>query len=130
MTVVGFCFPRLRLLFPLSIITTKIGNASVRVLILNIFCHMCYNAYMTKGLTKLQDSILRLAETRDLATMTYREIAGYVGATHPYTVQQAVNSLVAKSMLVKNQKTGEIGGRIYSATRVRKPGRVHRQIFQ
>jgi len=61
---------------------------------------------MSTELTKLQSNILNLADTRDLAEMTLREIAEIVGANHPYSVQQAIESLVKKGKLVRNLETG------------------------
>lgn len=63
---------------------------------------------MTKGLTELQQNIFHLAQTRDLSAMTYREIASYVGANHPYSVQQAIERLTDKGMLAKNRVTGAL----------------------
>lgn len=63
---------------------------------------------MSLGLTKLQTDILLLAQTRDLSSMTYREIAMLVSASHPYSIQQAVTRLIQKGKLVKNLKTGAV----------------------
>lgn len=63
---------------------------------------------MTKGLTPLQTDIMRLAQTRDLSTMTYREMAKIIDIEHPYSVQQAVNRLINKGLLMKNKNTGTI----------------------
>ena len=63
---------------------------------------------MSKELTELQANIFRLAQTRDLSSLTYREIAIMVGVSHPYTVQQAINSLLDKGRLLKNRATGKI----------------------
>lgn len=63
---------------------------------------------MTKEPTKLQTNILHLAQTRDLSEMTYREIAEYVGANHPYSVQQAVRRLIGKGLLIENKVSGGI----------------------
>lgn len=63
---------------------------------------------MTKGITLLQSKIMQLAETRNLSDLTYREIAGYVGVAHPYSVQQAMNRLIEKGRLMKNKSTGAI----------------------
>lgn len=57
---------------------------------------------------KLQSNILNLAETRDIKAMTLREIASIVGANHPYSVKQAIDSLVEKGRLVRNQNTGNL----------------------
>lgn len=63
---------------------------------------------MTKGLTPLQADILRLAETRNLSTMTYREIARYVDNVHPYSVQLAIERLISLGKLTRNRYTEEI----------------------
>lgn len=63
---------------------------------------------MTKALSPLQSKVLSLAHTRDLAGMTYREIGEKLGGKHPYSVQQAVDGLVRKGYLVRNQKTKKI----------------------
>lgn len=63
---------------------------------------------MAKQLTKLQADVLRLAQSRDLAKMTFREMAEVIGVRHPYSVQQAVNSLMKKGLLMKNKQTGAI----------------------
>lgn len=63
---------------------------------------------MTTGLSSLQQTIVQLAETRDLSDMTYREIMMLVGASHPYSVQQAIERLIEKGALVKNKRTGSI----------------------
>ena len=63
---------------------------------------------MSIELTKLQSSILSLAETRDITSMTLREVASIVGTNHPYSVQQARNSLVKKGRLARNRNTGAL----------------------
>ncbi|MFZ1249728.1 MAG: S24 family peptidase [Candidatus Saccharimonadales bacterium] len=63
---------------------------------------------MTKELTPLQADILRLAQTRDLSKMTYREMAKAIDIKHPYSVQQAMVRLIDKGLLMKNKKTGTI----------------------
>lgn len=94
--------------FPSSIIAFVIGSSRVRALVFNVFCHVCYDSVMTKGITQLQTRIMQLAETRDLSKLTYREIASYVGVPHPYSVQQAMNRLVEKGRLAKNRSTGAV----------------------
>lgn len=64
--------------------------------------------YMTKSLSSLQAKVLSLAHTRDLSGMTYREIGIKLGGKHPYSIQQAIDGLVRKGYLVKNQKTKKI----------------------
>lgn len=61
---------------------------------------------MSIELTKLQSSILSLAETRDITAMTLREMAAIVGANHPYSVKQAIDRLVSKGRLARNRSTG------------------------
>lgn len=63
---------------------------------------------MTKAPTSLQANILRLAQTRDLSDMTYREMAQVLSVKHPYSVQQAVNTLISKGLLMKNKNTGTV----------------------
>lgn len=63
---------------------------------------------MSIELTKLQLNILRLAQTRDITTMTLREIAAIVGANHPHSVKQATDRLVKKGRLVRNNDTGSL----------------------
>lgn len=61
---------------------------------------------MTKKLTALQASLLALAKSGDLSNKTYREIAELVQDRHPYTVQQAISSLIGKGLIIKNSYTG------------------------
>lgn len=63
---------------------------------------------MTRKLTALQDNLLTLAKSGELSYKTYREIAVLVKAKHPYTIQQAIRSLINKGLLVKNEYTGAI----------------------
>lgn len=63
---------------------------------------------MTMKLTRLQANLLRLAKSNSLSGKTYREIAEIANVGHPYTVQQAINSLIAKDLLTRNQYTGAI----------------------
>ena len=63
---------------------------------------------MSIELTKLQSSILNLAKTRDITSMTLREIGQIVGAAHPYSVKQAIDRLVQKGRLARNRSTGTL----------------------
>lgn len=63
---------------------------------------------MKEKLSPLQTKVLALAQTRELAGMTYREIGEKLGGKHPYSIQQAVDGLVRKGYLIKNQKTKQI----------------------
>lgn len=63
---------------------------------------------MTKDISPLQNRIVQLAKTQDLSEMTYREMASYVGAKHPYSVQQAIDRLIDLGLLIKNMNTGAI----------------------
>ena len=51
---------------------------------------------------------MRLAQSRDLSVMTYREMAKIIGVEHPYSIQQSVNRLIHKGLLMKNKNTGTI----------------------
>lgn len=63
---------------------------------------------MTRKLTALQTNLLDLAKSDELSGKTYREIADQVGASHPYTVQQAITSLVKKGVLARNEYTDSV----------------------
>lgn len=69
---------------------------------------MCYNMQMKAKLSPLQSRVLALAQTRELSGMTYREIGEKLGGKHPYSIQQAIDGLVRKGYLIKNQKTKKV----------------------
>ena len=59
---------------------------------------------MNNDLTPTQANILRLAQTQNLASMTYRHIGTQIGGEHPYSVQLAIKSLIARGLLVENRR--------------------------
>lgn len=63
---------------------------------------------MARTLTTQQQNILQLAQSRDLSGMTYRGIAQILNIKHPYSVQQSINRLIDKGLLMKNKQTGTI----------------------
>jgi len=63
---------------------------------------------MTNKPSPLQSQLLALAHTIELSAYTLRQLGDFLGGKHPYSVQQALDGLVKKGHLVRNEKTGEI----------------------
>ncbi|HWB39457.1 MAG TPA: S24 family peptidase [Candidatus Saccharimonadales bacterium] len=57
---------------------------------------------------QIHRDLLILAQTRDLGTMTYREIGELLGGEHPYQVQYNIRQLVKQGKLLHNLRTGSI----------------------
>lgn len=63
---------------------------------------------MSKGLTETQASLLKLAQTRDINNLSYRQIGKLLGGEHPYAVQLAKKALIREGHLIHNERTGKI----------------------
>lgn len=63
---------------------------------------------MKEKLSPLQARVLALAQSRQIVDMTYREIGERLGGKHPYSIQQAIDGLVRKGYLIRNEKTKKI----------------------
>ena len=63
---------------------------------------------MNRELSPLQTKVLSLLRTYDAPNTTYRELGDKLGGKHPYSIQQAIDGLVRKGYLIRNEKTKEI----------------------
>lgn len=63
---------------------------------------------MNKELSPLQTKVLNLLRAYDAPNTTYRELGDKLGGKHPYSIQQAIDGLVRKGYLIRNEKTKEV----------------------
>lgn len=63
---------------------------------------------MAKNTTPLQLSLLRLAQTRDINTLSLRQIGELLGGKHPYVVQLAKKALIREGRLIYNERTKKV----------------------
>lgn len=63
---------------------------------------------MSKGLTVTQASLLKLAQTRDINDLSFRQIGKLLGGEHPYAVQLAKKALIREGRLIYNERTEKV----------------------
>ena len=69
---------------------------------------MCIIDSMNKELTVLQVNLLRLAQTRDINSLSLRKIGELLGGEHPYSIQLARKALIRDGRLIYNARTGKV----------------------
>lgn len=63
---------------------------------------------MNAGLSPLQAQVLNLLRVCDMTKTTYRELGVKLGGKHPNSIKQAIDGLVRKGYVMRNEKTKEL----------------------
>lgn len=63
---------------------------------------------MNRELSDLQAKVFNLLQIYDMTKTTYRELGDKLGVKHPNSVKQAIDGLIRKGYVLRNEKTKEL----------------------